>query len=598
MYDKSESHPKNDIYIGINYGHDGTVTVIFRGKIVFYSEEERINHKKSTYSFAQSLHNAYCFVIKFRQDLQKQLKQRVKVRVGMSSICTGVPTTDDLRFSKRVAAIYTKDDVNDLLYPYFREIICLDDYDFARRKLYRYYVVEHHDAHSALAFHRSGFDEALCISIDGGGAGYMRKDEYLKETDTISYRKGGHVEYIERTGILIAPSDVPMLHRAYIPKGKYDNELIDGWSYGMSFSRTADHLFGDKLGAGKVMGLSAYGKPNKLLDGVAGDAFQGRRPRQNFLKNAFVLHGSGKVSGEDLAYKIQKQSGDAVIKYVKHALKYKPETKNICCSGGFFYNIINNQKLIKEFPHINFYFEPMCGDVGISTGCALREYYRLTNDKKKRPIETLYIGTQANYDRDLQEGETEYEVTPAQVAKLIEERNVVAIYQGRAEAGPRALGNRSILYDPRDSNGRDRVNNIKKREKFRPFAGTVMEEHAHEWFDMMNQKSSPYMMIAFDTLPDKRDLVPALQHNDGTSRIQTLNRKQNKNYYDLINEFYKLTGVPMVLNTSFNLAGDTMVDNMQDALWTCRNGNIPYLYCPERQMIIDFTGRKDEESSL
>ena len=202
-------------------------------------------------------------------------------------------------------------------------------------------------------------------------------------------------------------------------------------------------------------------------------------------------------------------------------------------------------------------------------------------------MDTLYHGTQANYDRDLLENEKEYKITPKEVASLIANKNIVAIYQGRAEISNRALGNRSILYDPRDPEGRDKVNTIKKREYYRPFAGTVLEEDAKDWFYMASLESSPFMMYAVETLEEKRGMVPALQHNDGTSRIQTLNRNQNPHYYDVIAEFKNITGVPMVLNTSFNLAGDTLVNDMSDALRTCRESGIKYLYCPERGMMIE-----------
>lgn len=175
------------------------------------------------------------------------------------------------------------------------------------------------------------------------------------------------------------------------------------------------------------------------------------------------------------------------------------------------------------------------------------------------------------------------------VAKLISEKNIVAIYQGRAEIGPRALGNRSIIYDPRDQNGRDIINDVKGREKFRPFAGTVLEEYAHEWFDMGKLERSPFMMYAVKCKDEYRDIVPALQHNDGTCRVQTVSYLQNPHYYNLIKCFYDITGIPMVLNTSFNLSGEALVDTMDDALWTCRNGKIPYLYCPEKGMMIKFS---------
>ena len=165
--------------------------------------------------------------------------------------------------------------------------------------------------------------------------------------------------------------------------------------------------------------------------------------------------------------------------------------------------------------------------------------------------------------------------------------------QGRSEAGPRALGNRSILFDPRNPNGKDIVNRVKKREYFRPFAGTVLLEHAKEWFDMDKLEESPFMMYAVDVLESKRNLIPAITHVDGTCRIQTLTEEQNLNYYTLIKEFYNLTGVPILFNTSFNLAGDTMVEDMDDAFKTMRCSEIQYLILPEISSMIYFPNEKN-----
>ena len=190
------------------------------------------------------------------------------------------------------------------------------------------------------------------------------------------------------------------------------------------------------------------------------------------------------------------------------------------------------------------------------------------------------------YHYVLNEGETEIEVTPTEVAQLLVDGNIVAIAQGRSEAGPRALGNRSILFDPRHPEGKDIVNRVKKREYFRPFAGTVLLEHARDWFDMDRLDESPYMMYAIDVLLEKQKEIPAITHVDGTCRVQTLKKDQNQNYYDLISEFHKLTGVPIVFNTSFNLAGDTIAETMDDALRTLRYSEIEYLYLPEIKKLI------------
>ena len=201
-------------------------------------------------------------------------------------------------------------------------------------------------------------------------------------------------------------------------------------------------------------------------------------------------------------------------------------------------------------------------------------------------MKNLYKGRSLQYEYELLEDENEYEASLKDIANLISKGNIVAIAQGRSEIGPRALGNRSILFDPRIKNGKDIVNRVKKREHFRPFAGTILLEHARDWFDMDRLEESPFMSYAIDVLPDKIDIIPSIVHEDGTCRIQTVTREQNKNYYDLIFEFYKLTGVPILFNTSFNLAGDTMVDTIEDGLMTLRNSELEYMYLPDIDTLI------------
>jgi carbamoyltransferase len=172
------------------------------------------------------------------------------------------------------------------------------------------------------------------------------------------------------------------------------------------------------------------------------------------------------------------------------------------------------------------------------------------------------------------------------VAKLIADKNIVALFQGQSEIGHRALGNRSILYDPRDTRGKDRVNKVKHREGYRPFAGTILLDHAENWFDMRGLKESPYMMYAVKVLEDKKDKIPAIVHVDNTCRIQTLTKNQNEHFYNLIKAFYDLTGVPILFNTSYNLAGETMVEYIGDAKYVFNRSDINYLYLPETQELI------------
>ena len=168
---------------------------------------------------------------------------------------------------------------------------------------------------------------------------------------------------------------------------------------------------------------------------------------------------------------------------------------------------------------------------------------------------------------------------------LIDKEQIVAIFQGESEWGPRALGNRSILFDPRHPEAKQIVNSIKRREDYRPFAGSIMAEHADEYFHMLQLKESPWMSFAIQAKEKAYRDIPSLVHADGTCRIQTVTREQNKNYYDLIEAFYKITDVPIIFNTSFNLGGESLVETIHDAIDTCNRCEINYLYVPEDQDI-------------
>jgi carbamoyltransferase len=582
----------NDVYIGINYSHDASAAVMHKGKLLYYRGEDRYNRQKSTSALGKCLTEAFDIA----RDIAKE--QDVKIITVVSSI------------------IY-----------WGRHNISCDEHAHDTFKLsydvlmgigwenseYRHLM--HHECHAGLSFYNSGFDEAICLVIDGGG-GAVPSYNAVREAESIYYMNYNDTEYLYQRGSLVGTDLLKEQFGVVTPtKSKFKKtDVMMLPTYGGQF-KNVGYLVCEKYvkkplwknssdsasdSAGKVMGLSAYGKPNKNFPNLAFfDKFPTTRFAK-FIQSFLFINGNvaypekykelpKDVPPEDIAYAVQSQSTEAVFEYIEYALSLKPNVKNMCLSGGFFYNVVNNYKILKKFPNINFFFEPIAGDQGTALGSAMLAYRRDTGDKEKRPLTTVCLGSQANYERDLYPNEKEiHGVTPKDVAELIADRNVVAIYQGRTECGPRALGNRSILYDPRDPDGRDVVNKIKKREWYRPFAGTVLEECAHDWFDMANLKSSPWMMFAVDCYEEKRDIVPALQHNDGTSRIQTVTSEQNKHYYDLISEFYKLTGIPMVLNTSFNLAGDVIVNNMEQACYTCRDGKIPYLYCPEREMLIQF----------
>jgi len=438
---------------------------------------------------------------------------------------------------------------------------------------------DHHDLHAICGFFHSGFEDAVVVVIDGAGSTYSCG----KENQTIYDCDQENLNIIERD---IVGSGEPVHDIFGYPIPDYvRKKTFIGAGYAYASVTEACGFYA--LDCGKTMGLSAYGKEDpsipKLLtveDGANKNFLLGGKPglehfgltHANLTKQ--LIENNDK---ENLAYRIQKDYEEYLISTCKRALS-KSKSKNIVLTGGCALNCVANYKLLKSLPEdINLYVEPVSDDSGVSIGGAIQQ----TNLRNAK-LETLYLGSQLQYEYELiGNNEIEYDVEPNHVAELISLGNIVAIAQGRSEVGPRALGNRSLLFDPRVKDGKDIVNTIKKREYFRPFAGTILKEHASDYFDMHRLDESPFMMYAVDVLPHKRDEIPSIVHVDGTCRIQTITSDQNKNYYNLISEFYKLTGVPILFNTSFNLAGDTMVETIDDAFYTLRNSQINYMYLPE-----------------
>ena len=456
----------------------------------------------------------------------------------------------------------------------------------------------HHDLHAICAFRNSGFEDATIVVLDGAGSNHW----YGKENQTL-YEIFDSVTILEKTVCGRGPYELPTDKVLITGQGVFDpneEELpeyitpMSNVGAGFAYSAVTEWLGWHGLDCGKTMGLSTYGRNNcnipRLLEPIEGG-------NVNFLPITMGTRGITQATlllGEfddlkddhqfraDLSYRIQKDYESYLIATCERALS-KSRSKNLVLTGGCALNCVANYRLLKSLPKdINLYVEPVSDDSGVSMGGAM-QVSDMGIDCK---VENLYLGTQLKYDHKLLNYETESDITVEEVAKLLVDGNIVAIAQGRSEIGPRALGNRSILFDPRVKDGKDIVNTVKNREWFRPFAGTVLLEHAKEWFDLDRLDESPYMMYAVDTLPEKVDLIPAIVHVDGTCRIQTLTSKQNENYYNLISEFYKLTGVPILFNTSFNLAGDTMVEYMSDALYTIRNSDINYMYLPEIGKIV------------
>ena len=559
--------------MGINPGHNGSVAIVSNGELVYYIEEERLSRLKYDGN-------------PFRGMLDAMNRYKIdEVVIGGTTL--NLPTLP-----------WTGEDPYSALIRKFDPEIKISNLGD-----------EHHFGHSACAFYNSGFDS--CVSVVVDGAGSYRK-ERVKEID---------VEGFETESIWTweYPAIYNLIKKNYGADHciKISNDIVEfdnGVSIVKSYEAVSEYLGFGFIDAGKTMGLSSYGKADENIP----ELFIGGRGN----KNLFIPHyPSGAIIDKErypqfkrntkpkgwhsdpillldieknLAWKIQEDTQKMVGDLIQEAIDKTKQT-NVTLSGGYALNCVSNYYLKKRFPNINLYIEAISHDGGTSIGLAKVGYYRYISKEEvvKYKQKTLYCGPSypnqfiefhiQQYSPDISTKIVTYE----DVAKLISEKNIVAMYQGQSEAGPRSLGNRSILYDPRDLNGKDFVNEVKGREWFRPFAGSILAEDANDWFDMGGLGESPFMMYAVNVLPNKVSQIPTITHVDNTCRIQTVTIDQNRNFYNLITEFKKITGVPILFNTSFNLAGEPLVETIIDGLTVLFKSKINYLYLPEMNLLIE-----------
>jgi carbamoyltransferase len=388
-----------------------------------------------------------------------------------------------------------------------------------------YYYIDHHQSHAAYAFLSSGYEESDILAIDG---------------------RGWHFNCI------------------FVDKDGKITNLSDKISIGGLWNRLAQDLGFGYLGAGKVMGLAGYGKYCYQVDAII--EYYLHNPYHKLPE--FAKKVLPNVSKEDIAYTLQHATIELIKKYV-YPLK---TCNNICIGGGVAYNGYMNEEFTKHYKNVH--VPPAVGDEGQALGTYMHAEYVLNN---RTHVPNVYAGKlHTQLHKSLFEGLT-YEVVPfdqlvVRVAQAIADGKIVGWYQGKSESGNRALGNRSILADPRNPDIKDIINSkIKLREDFRPFAPSVLEEHYQDYFD--TNQPSPYMSRI---MPVTSDAIPGVTHVDGTARIQTVTRDVNIRYYTLIEEFYKITGIPMLLNTSFNCQ-EPIVETPEDAINTFKKCGLDIL---------------------
>jgi len=418
-----------------------------------------------------------------------------------------------------------------------------------------FYFVEHHLAHAASAFLGSPWPSAAILTVDGYG---------------------------ERTSTLLARGDgtsLEVLGRVDFPH-----------SIGSVYAAVTEFLgFKPNRDEGKVMGLASYGKPAYLDafrelvrltdDGYTVDlnAFRYYMEAPARVSEAFVARFGAPRAPEsplidrdrDLAASLQVRT-EEVLLHLARRLREKSGERTLCMAGGVTLNCVANGRLMREAGYEQCFFLPASSDAGASLGAALYVEHVLGGNPARLPFPGEYLGpdyTDEQIATRLARGGvavTRVDEIERRVAALLADGKIVGWFQGRAEFGPRALGNRSILADPRRADMKDVLNaRVKFREPFRPFAPSILEEECGRFFS--SGVPSPYMLRVYDTVPDKVDVLPAITHVDGGARVQTVSRAQNAKYYDLIRAFGDLTGVPCVLNTSFNIRGEPIVTTPEEA---------------------------------
>ena len=494
----------------------------------------------------------------------------------------------------------------------------------------------HHRSHVAAAFYNSGFDKAVGVVVDGAGSWvkFGAEEKWMEdywETETIfdcAYPDIFDTKY-KHIGTALA---TPVCYYSQFDSGFWSgygqgenyessknqyHELFATPNAGIvkTYEAVTEYCGFPAIEAGKVMGLFPYGKNPDYLPPF----FQqiGDSPVMTSDRNIFTPHyPNGAIfnlhmmphinqieedskayenqNRKDVAWRIQQETQHQVLRLIRKAVK-ETGHKNVVLTGGYGLNCVANYWYLEKLKDegICLYVEPVSNDCGTALGAALLWHHRINQDTRQRkPITNLYLGPKYDYtDKEIEVTSEKYEAvieeaTHKTVVDLIQNKNIVALFQGRSEAGPRALGNRSFLYDPRDPDGKDHVNTVKKREFFRPFAGSILKEHVHEWFDLRGMDETPFMMYAVNCQPGIEEKIPAIIHVDKTCRIQTVTEEQNKHYYDIIKEWYDATGCPIIFNTSFNLGGEPLVETLDDAIRTLATSDVEYLYLPEYNKII------------
>jgi|DEB0MinimDraft_10_1074344.scaffolds.fasta_scaffold05348_10 carbamoyltransferase len=526
-------------------GHDASATILNDGNIEYYFKEERYSRIKK----------------------DESIKNLIKILVDNYNLIGDI---DYFNFS-----------INEHI-----ENMCHQDLEILRSLLYgskqiTYNAYQHHLYHASNAFYNSGFEKAIVFVADASGAPISINDEETFESESV---------YIAEYPCKFKPI-LKNYWTGLRLKNKKERKLIGDCTYNISsitnyitignlYNSAALASGGSVNDCGKAMGLSSYGESiDKSFDllGIKGrelimDYFSEESKFVDYLEfrterlDTPNITESNYKKISDYCYEVQIQTTDYVCKIIGDAIK-KTNIKKVCLSGGYAMNIVTNYELVKRYPDVEFYFEPLCDDSGLAVGSSMYFYRRISKDKTILKIKDTF---NHGFNHDLSKYNSDQVANSKDISRLLFENKSVGIYGGISESGQRALGNRSILFNALNPNAKDIVNAIKKREWYRPFAAIVLKEDASKYFDDIFDNE--FMTVCF---PVKTNLIPGVTHVDKTCRVQTVS---GGHLYDILQEFKKLSGHGILLNTSLNLSGEPLVESPDQAFDTLRNSTLDYLW--------------------
>ena len=552
--------PKQHIYVlGLNvYDHDVSACLLRDGAIAYAISKERITREKHASGF-------YKEVVDYCLSAEGITLDDVDLVVRNSYILP-VPEMEERMLHQDMPGFLPIAERNEAIkHPLFRS------------KSDKVVSISHHLAHAYSAFAVSPFKDGVVMIVDGVG-NYQADAMESHPQDGASPLARESESYYR-----FEDTRLECLKKVYMEpaRGLLSDEFYNMPGLGALYSRVSTYVFGDWNKCGELMGLAPYGRHGQvgslleMKDGELHVPFWGSDNQQPFVLDGGSWDKSPTMQHwQDIAWRVQDDTENVLLARARW-LRETTGAKNLCVAGGVALNCVANGRIAREAGFENVWIQPAAGDDGIAIGCAYYGWLEVLKQRRSFVMEHAYVGRRysdaevaaalQNFLVRIQGDARRSDDICRGTARLLADQRVIGWFQGPSEFGPRALGNRSLIADPRKAEMKDILNSrVKHRQAFRPFAPIVLAERMRDIFE--GEEDSPYMLIAKPVRPEWRDKIPAIVHVDGSARVQSVREETNPMLYRLLKAFDALTGVPVLINTSFNVKGEPIIETPQDAV--------------------------------